>query len=121
MRVLSVSIQTVRLGKSKKTTQLIVLQFSGSLNAGGAQSIGDYSLATIPTSRRQKSKPVALSQATYNPANNTVRLVTRKPLVLTPPLRLSINAARLLDSLGRPLDGDQDGQPGGDFTTALTK
>ena len=37
VRVLSVSIQAVRLGKSKKTTQVIVLQFSGSLNAGGSE------------------------------------------------------------------------------------
>ena len=37
VRVLSVSIQAIRLGKSKKKTQMIVLQFSGSLNAGSAQ------------------------------------------------------------------------------------
>jgi len=121
VRVLSVSIQKVRLGKSKKTTQVIVLQFCGALNAGGAQGIGSYSLATIPSGKKQKSKAVALSQATYNPANNTVRLVTRKPLVLNPPLRLTLNAGGLLDSLGRPLDGDHDGQPGGSFATTLRK
>ena len=62
-----------------------------------------------------------MSQATYNPANNTVRLVTRKPLVLNPPLKLTINAAGLLDTLGRPLDGDHDGQPGGNFAASLRK
>jgi MBG domain (YGX type) len=121
VRVLSVSIQAVRLGKTKKTTQVIVLQFSGALNAGNAQSIGDYSLATIPSSKKQKSKPVALSQATYNTGNNTVRLVTRKPLVLNPPLKLTIDSAGLLDSLGRPLDGDHDGQAGGNLSAMLTK
>jgi hypothetical protein len=119
VRVLSVSIQAIRLGKKK--TQVIVLQFSEPLNAGAARVLGDYSLATIPGSKKQRSKPVALSEATYDPANNTVRLVTRKALVLTPPLRLTINAAGLLDSLGRPMDGDRDGLPGGNFTASLTK
>ena len=121
VRVLSVSVQAVRLGKSKKTTQVIVLQFSGALNAGDAQAIGNYSLATIPSNKKQKSKAVALSQATYNPANNTVRLVTRSALALNPPLRLTINAAGLLDSLGRALDGNHDGQPGGNCVVTLSK
>ena len=121
VRVLNVSVQAARLGKTKKTTQVIVLHFSGSLNAADAQNLGNYSLATIPSRKKQKSKPVALFQATYDPANNTVRLVTRKPLVLNPPLKLTINAAGLHDSLGRPLDGDHDGQPGGNSTATLTK
>jgi len=120
VRVLSVSIQAVRLGKTKKTTQVIMLQFSGALNAGSARGIGNYSLATIPSNKKQKSKPVAISQATYNPANNTVRLVTRSPLVLNPPLKLTLNAVGLLDNLGRALDGDHDGQPGGNFVATLS-
>jgi hypothetical protein len=121
VRVLSVSIQAVRLGKTKKTTQVIVLQFSGSLNAGNAQNLGTYSLSTIPSNKKQKSKAVPVSQATYSPANNTVRLVTRSPLALSPPLKLTIGAARLFDDLGRPLDGDHDGQLGGSFLATLSK
>ena len=121
VRVLSVSTQAVRLGKSKKTTQVIVIQFSGALNARDAQAIGNFSLTTIPSSRKQKSKAVALSQATYNPANNTLRLVTRKPLVINPPLKVTLNAAGLLDSLGRPLDGNHDGQPGGNGVVTISK
>ena len=67
VRVLSVSIQAVRLGKTKKTTQVIVLQFSGALNAGSAQSIGNYSLATIPSNKKQKSKAVALVSSDLQP------------------------------------------------------
>jgi hypothetical protein len=112
VRVLSVSVQAVRL---------IVLHFSGALNAGDAQSIGNYTLATIPSNKTQKSTAVALSQATYNPVNNTVTLVTRSALVLNPPLKLTINAAGLLDSLGRPLDGNHDGQPEGNCVVTLSK
>jgi hypothetical protein len=120
VRVLSVSIQATRFGKTKKR-QVIILRFSGSLNAGDAQMVGHYSIATVPNGKQQKTKPIALSQATYNPANNIVRLMTRKPLMLNPPLKLTIYAAGLLDMLGRPLDGDHDGRPGGNFTATLTR
>ena len=51
---------------------------------GNAQSIGTYNLATIPATKRQRSRAVPLSQATYNASNNTVRLVTRRPLAWMP-------------------------------------
>jgi hypothetical protein len=105
VKVLKVSIQAIRLGKTKKTTQVIVVQFSGALTPGGARSTSSYSLTTIPANKRQKSQPVALSQAQYNATTNTVTLITRKPLVLNPPIRLTMNAARLLDSYGQPLSG----------------
>jgi hypothetical protein len=106
VKVLKVSIQAIRLGKSKKTTQVIVVQFSGALNPGDAKSTSSYSLTTIPANKRQKSQSVALSQAQYNASTNTVTLITRKPLVLNPPLRLTLNAARLHDSYGNPLSGN---------------
>jgi hypothetical protein len=106
VKVLKVSIQAIRLGKTKKTTQVIVVQFSGALNPGDAQSTSNYTLTTIPANKRQKSQPVALSQAQYNATTNTVTLITRKPLVLNPPIRLTMNAARLLDSYGDPLSGN---------------
>jgi hypothetical protein len=107
LKVLNVSIQTIRLGKTKKTTQVIVVQFSGALNPGGAQSISSYTLTTIPANKRQKRQSVALSQAQYNATTNTVTLITRRPLVLNPPIRLTLNAARLHDSYGNPLSGKQ--------------
>jgi hypothetical protein len=104
--VQKVSLQAIRLGKTKKTTQVILVQFSGAMNTGDAQRTCSYRLATIPTNKRQKSKSVALSKAQYNPSTNTVTLITRKPLVLNPPIRLTLNPARLLDSYGDPLSGN---------------
>jgi hypothetical protein len=106
VKVLQVSIQAVRLGKTKRTTEVIVLQFSGALNPRDAQSTSNYTLTTIPASKRQKSHSVKLSRAQYNATTNTVTLITRKPLVLNPPIRLTMNAARLLDSYGHPLSGN---------------
>jgi hypothetical protein len=106
VKVLKVLVQAIRLGKTKKTTQVIVVQFSGAINRGDAQSTGSYTLTTIPAKKRQKSHSVALSQARYIATTNTVTLITRKPLVLNPPIRLTLNPARLVDPYGIPLSGN---------------
>jgi hypothetical protein len=106
VRVNGISLQVMHLGKHhlcKKTTQIIVLQFSGLLDPSSARDTSCYSLTTI-ASGKQKSKTVALSTATYNPADNTVRLTTQKPLVFGPSVLLKV--AGLCDWLGRPLDGN---------------
>src|SRR5262249_51227965 len=121
VEVMSVSIQAIRLGNSKNATGFIVLKLSGAINAQDAQSISSYSLTTIPSNPKQKSRTIKLSQAIYNSANHTVRLKTRSPLVLNPPLRLTINASKVIDTLGRPLDGDYNGQPGGNLVLTLAK
>ena len=117
--VRSVSIQKVMTGKHK-TTQAIVLQFSEALNAGEAQNTGTYSLVTLP-SKKKKRASRALAQASYNATTFTVTLVTRTALASNPPLQLTITAARLLDALGRPLDGNDSGQPGANFVARLSK
>ncbi len=106
--LVSVSIESVRLGTSKKTTQVVVLQFSGALNAGAATSISSYSLVKVPAGKTQKSQPVPLLQSRYNAATNAVMLITRRLLdSYGRPLKLTCNTARLLDSYGHPLSGDR--------------
>jgi NHL repeat len=100
--VTSVSVQKIRTGK--KTTEAIVLQFSEAINSADAQNLASYSLVTMPQSKKPKSKPVALAKASYNSTTFTVTLTTRKALVLSPPLTLTVKAANLLDAQGEPLD-----------------
>jgi hypothetical protein len=121
VRVSGVSIQKMRLGKGGKPARVIVLQFSGALNTGDAEYLGNYSLATDATGHGHRSKVVALSRANYNPIGNTVTLVTRKPLASSQLPRLTIYTAGLLDTLGRSVDGDGDGQPGGNCVSTLRK
>ena len=105
VQIVGVSLQTVHLGKHgecKKTTQVIVLHFSGGARPGVRQNTNCYKLETI-ASGHKKSQVVALSQATYNPADNTVKLRSSKQLVFGPSLLLMVEG--LHDSLGRPLDG----------------
>ncbi len=108
----SVKIEKEKLGKHK-TTEFIVVQFSEALNLGAAQNTKNFSLGTIPMSKKQKSKAVSLASATYNTSAFTVTLTTRKALVLNPPLELTITAAGLLDALARPL--------GANYVAKLTK
>ncbi len=115
--VQSISVQTIKI--RKKPTKVIVLQFSEALNQADAQNKGAYSLVTVPKTKKQKSKPVAIAKASYNQFKFTVTLYTSKPLVLNPPLRLTITAARLLDALGRPLDGNDSGQSGANYVATL--
>jgi hypothetical protein len=56
----------------------------------------------MPANKRQKSQAVALSQAQYNAATNTVTLFTRKPIVLNPSLKLTYN---LLDADNHSVSG----------------
>ena len=114
-----VSIQKIKLSKHK-AVQGIVLQFSEALDSADAQKLSAYTLATVPK-KKQKSKPVALSRATYNSSALTVTLLTRKTLALNPPLDLTVRAASVLDALGRELDGNDSGGPGANFTAVLRK
>ena len=47
--------------------------------------------------------------------------LTPRGKVPASPLQLTIIAAKTLDAEGRPIDGDHDGQPGGNFQTTLRK
>ncbi len=100
----SVSIEKVKSGKHA-TTKAIVLQFSEGLDAADAQNIANYDLVTLPKSKKQKSKPFALKTASYNPTTFRVTLTTRKALVFSSPLEVTVKAAGLLDAMGNPLDG----------------
>ncbi len=116
----SVSIQKITLSKHK-TEEGIVLKFSEALDSADAQNLSAYTLATVPKNKKQKSKPVPFSSATYSSSASTVTLLTRKTLSLSAPLDLTIQASSLLDALGRELDGNDSGQPGANFTAVLTK
>ncbi len=116
----SVSIQKIKTGKHK-TSEAIVLQFSTALNSADAQNLSTYSLVTVPTTKKHKGKAVAQARASYNATTFTVTLMTRKPLVLSPPIQLTVKAASLLDALGRPLDGNDSGQSGANFVAILGK
>jgi len=104
--VLGVSVQKV--GTGTHATKVIVLQFSAALNPADAQNLISYNLVTVPKTKKPKPKRVALAQATYNPAAFNVTLMTREPLELNPPIQLTVEADRVFDASGRPLNGGEN-------------
>jgi hypothetical protein len=118
--VTSVSVQNASVARHR-TSPVVVITFAEPLSAPAAANLGSYTLSTVAQSKSHKSKAIALARATYDPVTNTVTLVTRNKLTLRPPVQLQINASTLTDALGRPLDGNDDGAPGGNFVATLNK
>jgi hypothetical protein len=118
--VQGVSWQTRRSGHSK-AARVLVVTFSAALDTSDPQNPGAYHL--IPVSRSSNvsprgTKPIALGAVTYDPQAHTITLMPRGK-VPHQPLQLSIDAALVLDSQGRPIDGNRDGRPGGNFVATL--
>ena len=125
MTVAGVRAQTIKIvtGKKAKSTTEFLLQFSGG-QCRRPQNLGIYHL--LQATRHKKGgakcdKPVALASVSYNSSTDTVTLLARSKLNLAQPEELRITASQLPDVYGRPLDGNDDGQPGGDFVALLTK
>jgi hypothetical protein len=123
--VLSAKVATVKVtaGKKAKKTTGIVLQFSGPLNAAQASSLSSYRVLAgkVKKSRTTFSKTLPLSSAIYSSSANTVTLVTKSKLNLAQPEEVVVIGALLMDAFGRPIDGNNDGEPGGNFTATLSK
>ena len=112
---------TVKTGS--KSTNAIVLTLSGPLSGPAANNIALYHLYA---GRRVKKtvkydRVIKLKSATSDLVKNTGTLRTRTALNLSPLMQLRVSTAGLLDPSGRALDGDHDGQPGGDLLANLSK
>ena len=110
-------------GKKAKKTTGIVIQFSGSLNSTQASSLAAFHVFSgkVKKGHTTFSKPVLLSSAIYNASAHTVSLLPKSKLNLAQPEQLRVTAALLTDAYGRPIDGNHDGQPGGDAVITITK
>jgi len=124
--VTSVSLGTPPTGSPRVQEQSIVIHFSGALNAAEADHAATYHL--VMSGKRgsfaaKNSRAIGIASASYDPASNTVVLRTKKPFSLTKPLQLTIHgtgASGLQDAEGRLIDGNDDGQPGGDAVFVIT-
>jgi uncharacterized repeat protein (TIGR01451 family) len=122
-----VTTEALKVGKGKKakTKKETVLEvhFSGALN--GAGKLAAYQLLSGKTTKHVTTfnKRVPLVSAVYSasPSAWSVTLVPASKLNLSQPEQLRITAADLTDADGRALDGNGNGQPGGDFVGTLGK
>jgi hypothetical protein len=105
--------------EEKKSATVLVVSFSGALERASAEAVGDYHLTALGKSKKP-GKPVPVTAAVYDPAQRTVTLTPRGKFAKQT-LQLTIAAAGTLDAQSRPIDGDRDGKPGGDFQATFGK
>jgi hypothetical protein len=119
--VTSVQVQTVHLTKRKTATDILVT-LSGAVNVADAQSPANYQLAQVKKGKKSQVslKRIKLNSAVYDQNTHRVTLQLNGKLALQPPKQLRIVASGLVDDAGRPLDGNHDGRPGGDYVALLT-
>ena len=121
-----VTLTNVQLVTNKKHQIIeIIVGFSGGLNAAEADSVGTFHLAT-PGKKgsytAKNAKPIKLKSALYNANGNRVALTPKKPFKVTKPVQFLIHgtgSSGLQDSSGRLIDGNRDGQAGGDAVAIL--
>ena len=101
----SLQVEKIKVGKGKKAKKetVLVLQFSGALNAGAADNANAYEFApviTVKAKGKGKHKqpattklgtPVTPASAIYSGANNQVTLTPRGTLNLTKSEELIVN------------------------------
>jgi hypothetical protein len=70
----------------------------------------------------KNAKVIIIRSAAFNTANDSVTLTLKKPFKLSKPVQLQVNGlspSGLEDSIGRLIDGNDDGEPGGDARAVL--
>ena len=121
-----VSVTNVEFTRNKKhmVTQITV-DFSGPVNASDANSVAMYRLATPGKKGSFDAKNAAvikLKSAKYDAALEQVVLTPKKLFALSKPVQLRVDGLAptgLQDASGRLIDGDDDGQPGGNAVAVL--
>ncbi len=105
----------------------IIVSFRGAVNAAEANSLATYRLATAGSRGSFTAKNatvIKLASAVYQAAKNTVTLTPTKPFSMAKPVQLQVNGLAplgLKDSFGRLIDGDDNGQPGGNAVAILSR
>jgi hypothetical protein len=122
--VTSLRVATVKNGTGRRARNVtgLVLQFSDTLNPAQAQNLADYQLAMTGRDKKfgtRDDKRVALASARYDGSAHTVTLIPKQAFNEMQLQQLTVKSALLRDSLGRLIDGNDDGQPGGDFVATL--
>jgi RHS repeat-associated protein len=114
------------LNKKHQVTQILVM-FSGAVDAGEADSLGSYRLATAGKKGSfdaKNAQVLRLKSAVYDAAHHTVLLTLKKPFALKKAVQLRVDGvspAGLKDPSGRLIDGDRDGRPGGNAIAILSR
>jgi hypothetical protein len=122
--VTSLRVATVKNGTGRRARNVtgLVLQFSDALKPAQAQNLAAYQLVMAGRDKKfgtRDDKRVALALARYDGTAHTVTLIPKQAFNEMQLQQLTVKSALLRDSLGRLIDGNDDGQAGGDFVATL--
>ena len=115
------------LMNKKHQVEEIVVIFSGPVNAREADETSIYRLATAGKKGSYTAKNagiIKLKSAMYASASDAVTLKPKSPFTLAKPVQLVVSgtgASGLQDTYARLIDGDKNGQTGGNAVAILTK
>jgi hypothetical protein len=118
------TVTSVRVLLKRSIVNRIILAFGSSLNPSRARATANYRLAAAGRDRRFGTRDdvkVRFRSVVYNAAARTVTLTPAGRLVLNKTFQLRLSAAGLIDVYGRPLDGNGDGFPGGDYVALIKR
>jgi RHS repeat-associated protein len=132
--VLSAQVETIKIRKGKKTVKetVLVVDFSAAINASAADNANAFELAPVikvkASGKGENKKPattklgalVPVASASYMASNSSVTLLPRGKLTASKPEELIVNGSLLIDTSGREIDGNDDGQPGGDYIATIS-
>jgi type VI secretion system secreted protein VgrG len=117
---------TKRFGFHQQPTSL-VLTFSAALNPTRAQTVSDYQIMTLGGPGRGGSNVghvIAVSSAVYNPTADTVTLDLSERLDVHNQYQLTVEGTApngLTGATGLLLDGANNGKPGSNFVTVISR
>lgn len=117
---------TARLDSRGRVARVII-RFQGELDATRARRTAAYRLAYPDRSGRYDTPGatvIPLASVSYDARTFTVTLTPRQPVVLDRTVQLRVRAggtSGLVDRSGRAIDGNRDGQPGGDLVALVRR
>jgi hypothetical protein len=101
--------------------------FDQALDPGRAVDLRNYHLFAVGRNGvvgSSKGRTLALRSATYNSSTHTVTLIPRKSLASGLAFKVVVDgtsAHGVSDTTGRLIDGNSDGQPGGDYVVVFAR
>jgi hypothetical protein len=121
-----VSVTGVGIVRNRKhLVNKINVDFSGAVNAAEASDVRTYRIETAAKKGwfgAENAGIIKLRSAVYAAALDEVTLTPKKPFSLAKEVQLRVNALAptgLRDTVGRLIDGDQDGQAGGNAVALI--
>jgi cyclophilin family peptidyl-prolyl cis-trans isomerase len=123
-----VTVQNVQLGQNRrKEVTNIQVTFSEPVNSAQADAQATYRLVAAGRGgsfTARNARVIKPSSIVYSVTDNTATLTLKKPMKLTKALQLTVQGtgtSGLVDSIGRYIDGANNGQPGSNAVIAIKR